>query len=83
MGLSTLLIIAAVAQRRISGMFATPVSFRLTQSPLGADLLPQAPRSVVPSRHREELSVAQAWWDFRRLSPIPVPSLSSSRNPKL
>jgi len=83
MSLSTLLIIAAVAQRRISGMFATPVSFRLTQGPLGADLLPQAPKPVVPSRHREGLSIAQVWWEFRRLSPIPVPSLSSSRNPKL
>jgi len=83
MSLSTLVQITAVAQWRIYGMIATTVSFRLTQSPLGADLLPQAPRSVVPSRHREGLSVAQAWWEFLRLSPIPVPSLSSSRNPKL
>jgi len=66
-----------------SGLLATPVSFRLTQSPLGADLLPQAPTSVVSSRHRERLSLTRAWWEFPRLSPIPVPSLSSSRNPEL
>jgi len=29
-------------------MFATPVSFRLTQNPLGADLLPQA---LIPVGH--------------------------------
>ena len=54
-------------------MFATPVSFRLTQSPLGAVLLPQALTSVVPSRCRAELSLAQVWWEFLRLSSIPRP----------
>jgi len=83
MSLSTLLVNAAVAQLRVCGLFATPVSFRLTQSPLGAVLLPQALTFVVSSRRREKLSLAQVWWEFPRLSPIPVPSLSSSRNPKL
>jgi hypothetical protein len=40
---------ADVAQRRVFGLFATPVSFRLTQSPLGATILPQALTSVVPT----------------------------------
>jgi len=30
-----------------------------------------------------DLSLAQVWWRFPRLSSIPAPSLSSSRNPKL
>jgi len=30
-----------------------------------------------------DLSLAQVWWGFPRLSSIPAPSLSSSRNPKL
>jgi len=83
MSLSTLVSIADIAQRRVYGLFATPVSFRLTQSPLGAVLLPQVPTSVVSSRRREKLSLAQVWWGFPRLSPIPVPSLSSSQNPEL
>jgi len=33
---------ADVARQRVFGLFATPVSFRLTQSPLGAFHLPQA-----------------------------------------
>jgi hypothetical protein len=57
MSLSTLLIIAAVAQRRISGLFATPESFRLIQSPLGADLLPRALVSVGNTPSPEGLSV--------------------------
>jgi hypothetical protein len=83
MSLSTLFYIAAVAQRRVYGLFATPVPFRLTQSPLGAVLLPQALTSVDPPRRQGELSLAKVWWVFPRLSPIPVPSRSSSRNPKL
>jgi hypothetical protein len=63
-------------------MPATPASFRLTQSPLGAVLLPQALTSVISSRHREKFPLAQVWWEFPRLSSIPIPSLSSSRNPK-
>jgi hypothetical protein len=43
---------AAVAQRRVFGLFATPVSFRLTQNPLGAVLLPQALVPVGTLRHR-------------------------------
>jgi len=74
---------ADVAQRRVFGLFATPVSFRLTQSPLGAVLLPQALTSVVPISSPRGLSLAQARWRFPRLSSIPVPSRSSSRNPKL
>jgi len=46
MSLSTLVCVADVAQRRVSGLFATPELFRLTQSPLGAIRLPQAPTSV-------------------------------------
>lgn len=41
MGLSTIGF-AAVAQRRVFGLFATPDLFRPNQSPLGAGLLPQA-----------------------------------------
>jgi len=52
MSLSTLFIVADVARQRVFGMFATPVSSRLTQSPLGAFHLPQALTSVVPSRRR-------------------------------
>jgi len=74
---------ADVAQRRVSGLFATPDPFRLNQSPLGAVHLPQAPTSVGRLRRRRGLSVAQVRWRFRRLSPIPGPSRWSSRNPKL
>lgn len=52
MGLSTLVDFAAVAQRRVFGLFATPVSFRPTQSPLGAVLLPQALVPVGTLRRR-------------------------------
>jgi len=51
---------AAVAQRRISGMLATPESFRLAQSPLGADLLPQALVSIGNTPSPEGLSLALA-----------------------
>jgi len=47
MSLSTLFIYADIARQRVFGLFATPVSFRLTQSPLGAYHLPQAPTTVV------------------------------------
>jgi len=52
MSLSTLFLIADVARRRVSGLFATPDSFRLNQSPLGA--FPPAPgsHSVETLRHR-------------------------------
>jgi len=40
-------------------MFATPDSFRLNQSPLGAVLLPQAPTSVGHTPSPEGLSLAQ------------------------
>jgi hypothetical protein len=53
------------------GMFATPVSFRLTQNPLGAVLLPQAlipvghsPSPEGPFEHIGGLNV-------RRLTPVP------------
>jgi len=39
-------VVADVARRRVSGLFATPDSFRLNQSPLGAIHLPQAPTTV-------------------------------------
>jgi hypothetical protein len=55
-----------------------------------ADSEPPGRRPPAPGSHIRrclpspgELSLAQAWWEFPRLSPIPVPSLSSSRNPKL
>jgi hypothetical protein len=60
MSLSTLLGYAAVAQRRIYGLFATPESFRLTQNPLGADLLPQALVSVGNTPSPEGLSIVLA-----------------------
>jgi hypothetical protein len=60
MSLSTLLNYAAVAQRRIYGLFATPESFRLAQSPLGADLLPQALISVGNTPSPEVLSITLA-----------------------
>jgi len=53
MSLSTFFVFVDVARQRFSGMVATPVSFRLTQSPLGAIRLPQAPTSVGLPRHRE------------------------------
>jgi len=62
-------------------MLATPDPFRLDQNPLGANHLPQAPMSVDRLRHRRGLSLAQVRWQFPRLSPIPGPSRSSSRNP--
>jgi len=40
-------------------MFATPDSFRLNQSPLGAVHLPQAPTSVGHTPSPEGLSLAQ------------------------
>jgi len=83
MSLSTLFIYADIARPRVFGLFATPVSFRLTQSPLGAYHLPQAPKSVVPVPSPGGLSLAQVWWGFPRLSPIPAASRWSSRNPKL
>jgi len=58
MSLFTLVKFTDVAQRRFSGMIATPESFRLTQSPLGAVLLPQALESVGPSPSPEGLSLA-------------------------
>jgi len=51
---------AAVAQRRNSGMLATPEPFRLAQSPLGADLLPQALISVGNTPSPEGLSLVLA-----------------------
>jgi len=60
MSLSTLLIYAAVAQRRSYGLLATPEPFRLAQSPLGADLLPQALVSVGDTPSPEGLSIALA-----------------------
>jgi len=51
--------IADVAQRRFSGLFATPDSFRLNQSPLGAVLLPQAPTPVGHTPLPEGLSLAR------------------------
>jgi len=56
--------VADVAQRRVSGLFATPDPFRLSQSPLGAFHLPQAPTSVDRLRHRRGLSLAWAGWRF-------------------
>jgi len=47
--------------------------------------LPPAPgsqdRRSTPSPG--DLSIARVWWGFPRLSSIPAPSLSSSRNPQL
>jgi len=51
--------VADVARRRVSGLFATPDSFRLNQSPLGAVHLPQAPTSVGRTPLPEGLSLAQ------------------------
>jgi len=59
MSLSTLFNFADVARQRVSGMFATPESFRLNQSPLGAVLQPQAPLTVDSLRRRSNLSLAQ------------------------
>jgi len=64
--------------------YSQPLSHSgLLRAPWAPTSCPRLPHPVVPSRHWEELSLAQAWWGFPRLSPIPVPSLSSSRIPKL
>jgi len=65
-------VVADVARRRVSGLFATPDSFRLNQSPLGAYHLPQAPTTVAHTSSPKGLSIARVGWDFPRLSPIPV-----------
>jgi len=62
-------------------MLATPDSFRLNQSPLGAYRLPQAPTTVGHAPLPEGLSITRVGWKFPRLSPIPRPSHSSSRIP--
>jgi len=46
-----------MARQRVYGLFATPESFRLTQSPLGAGLLPQALIPVGHSPSPEGLSI--------------------------
>jgi len=46
MSLSTLVSFRRRSAAANSGMLATPVSFRLSQNPLGAYHLPQAPTSV-------------------------------------
>lgn len=50
----------AVAQRRISGLFATPEMFGSTQNPLGAVLLPQALATVGHTPLPEGLSITLA-----------------------
>jgi hypothetical protein len=75
MSLSTLFIVADVARQRFSGLIATPVSSRLTQSPLGAFHLPQALISVAPPSLRGgsfassgEVELSSTLVDFRRIS---------------
>jgi len=51
MSLSTLVEVADVAQRRVSGLFATPDSFRLNQNPLGAVLPPLPAHQDVRQGH--------------------------------
>jgi len=83
MGLSTLGLFAAVAQRRVSGLFATPDLFGPNQNPLGAVLLPQALVSVGPTPSPEGLSLALVGLFFLRLASNSAQPLSSSRNPGL
>jgi len=52
MSLSTKEFFADVARQRVLGLFATPGSFRLNQSPLGAIHQPQAPTVVDTLRYR-------------------------------
>jgi len=66
------LVYADIAQRRFSGMFATPDSFRLNQSPLGAVLPPQAPTSVGHTPSPGGLSLAQAGSPFLGSRRFPV-----------
>jgi len=65
-----------IAQRRFSGMFATPDTFRPYQRPLGAVLLPQALVFVGRSPSPEGLSLVRVG--------LPIPRLLSiSGNPIL
>jgi len=72
MSLSTYVVVADVARWRVSGLFATPDSFRLNQSPLGAGLLPQAPTSVGHTPFPGGLSLAQAGSPFLDSRRFPV-----------
>jgi len=82
MSLSTLVYHRRRSAAASLGMLATPDSFRLNQSPLGAIHLPQAPTTVGHTPSPEGLSKLRVRWIFPRLSPISGPSLSSSRIPK-
>jgi hypothetical protein len=64
-----------------SGLDATPDSSRPSQCPLAAVLLRQAPTPIALLRYRESFVVSQVRLNFSRFSPVPIQSLSSSRNP--
>lgn len=74
---------AAVAQRRVFGLFATPDLFRPNQCPLGSGLLPRLSSLVGRTPLPEGLSLAGVGSPVRRLASIPDRSFSSSRNPWL
>jgi hypothetical protein len=74
---------AAVAQRRVFGMFATPDLFRPNQCPLGSGLLPRLSSLVGRTPLPKGLSLAQVRSPVRRLAPNPERPFSSSRNPQL
>jgi len=70
MSLSTLLCVRRRSTAASLGMLATPDSFRLNQSPLGAVLLPQAPITVGYIPSPEDLSLTRSVSVFHRLGRI-------------
>jgi len=73
--------VADAARQRVLGLFATPDSFRLNQSPLGAVLQPQAPTTRRPTPLPESLSLIQVGCGFPRLSPTPTSSIHPHGTP--
>jgi hypothetical protein len=74
---------AAVAQRRtmVSSRPLSPSGG--LRAPWAPSTCPRLPRPSARPVTGGDLSLAQARWAFRRLSPVPRPSISSSRNPEL
>jgi len=69
--------------RRLAMVCCNPWSFRRIRTPWWSWLTSGLPKTVVPPRHRRELSKAWARSRFPWLSPIPAPSHCSSRTPRL